>query len=59
MKKLIWTCDIRLQNFLGERGFWPKIEDYYSNKVGYESSPEIKDAMESFEIRKMFYGNHK
>lgn len=56
-KKLIWTADVSMQNFLGERGFWPKEEDYYSDKVGYESSPEIKDAMESYYIRKMFYSN--
>lgn len=57
MKKLIYTTNINMQNFLGERGFWPVEEDYYSNKVGYESSPELKDAMESYYIRQMFYSN--
>ncbi len=57
MKKLIWTTNVNMQNFLGERGFWPKVEDCYSNKVGYESSPELKEAMESYHIRKMFYTN--
>lgn len=59
MKKLIWVSDVRMQNFLGERGFWPKVEDDVSNKAGYESSPEIKDAMESYYIRKMFYSNKR
>lgn len=55
MKKLIWVYDVRMQNFLGERGFWPVEEDKFSNKAGYESSKEVKDAMDSFYIRQMFY----
>lgn len=57
MKKLIWTTNVNMQNYLGERGFWPKVEDQLTNKVGYESSPELKDAMESYYIRQMFYSN--
>ncbi len=56
-KKLIYTTNINMQNFLGERGFWPVEEDQLSNKVGYESSPALKDAMESYYIRQMFYSN--
>lgn len=55
MKKLIWTANVHMQNYLGERGIWPKEEDFYSNKVGYESTKEVKDAMESYHIQQMFY----
>ena len=58
-KHLIWTADVHMQNFLGERGVWPVDEDFYSDKVGYEPTKEVKDAMESYEIRRMFYSNHK
>lgn len=54
-RNLIWTVDVRLQNFLGERNIWPVEEDYYSNKVGYEPTKEVKDAMESYHIQKTFY----
>lgn len=54
-KKLIWTTNVHMQNFLGERGIYPVDEDFYSNKVGYESTKEVKDAMESYHIRQMFY----
>lgn len=56
-KKLIWTSNIHLQNFLGERGIWPKEEDYNSNAAGYESTPQFKEAMESYHIQQMFYHN--
>lgn len=35
-KHLIWTTNVHMQNFLGERGIYPVDEDFYSNKVGYE-----------------------
>lgn len=54
-RNLIWTTSISLQNFLGERNIWPVDEDWYSNKVGYEPTKEVKDAMESYHIRQMFY----
>ena len=53
--KLIWTTNVHMQNFLGERGIWPVDEDWYSNKVGYEPTKEVKVAMESYHIRQMFY----
>ena len=55
MKKLIWTANVHMQNFLGERGIFPVDEDFYSNKVGYESTQKVKDAMESYHIQQMFY----
>lgn len=55
MKKLIWTRNVFMQNFLGERGIWPKEEDEKSNAAGYESTPQVKAAMESFHIQQMFY----
>ena len=54
-RNLIWTTNVHMQNFLGERGIWPVDEDFYSNKVGYEPTKEVKDAMESYHIRQMFY----
>lgn len=54
-KKLIWTANVHMQNFLWERGIHPVDEDFYSNKVGYESTKEVKDAMESYHIQQMFY----
>lgn len=54
-KKLIWTANVHMQNFLGERGIYPVDEDFYSNKVGYESTKAVKDAMESYHIQQMFY----
>lgn len=54
-RNLIWTTSISMQNFLGERGIFPVDEDFYSNKVGYEPTKEVKDAMESYHIRQMFY----
>lgn len=54
-RNLIWTTSISMQNFLGERGIWPVDEDWYSNKVGYEPTKEVKDAMESYHIQQMFY----
>lgn len=59
MRKLIWTNNVPMQNFLGERGFWPVEEDKFTNKVGYERSPEIMAAIDSFEIRQIFYSNRK
>lgn len=56
-KKLIWTRNIYMQNFLGERNIWPKEEDQLTNAAGYESTEEVKKAMESFHIRQMFYSN--
>ena len=58
-KHLIWTNDLRLQNFLGERNIWPVEEDDFNNKAGYAPTKEVKEAMDSYEIRRMFYHNHK
>lgn len=54
-KKLTWVRDIYLQNFLGERDIWPVEEDDMAHAAGYERTQELKDAMESYYIRKTFY----
>lgn len=54
-KNLIWTRDVRMQNFLGERGIFPVEEYSYDNKVGYEPTKKVKDAMDSYHIRQLFY----
>lgn len=56
-KHLIWTSNVYIQNFLGERGIWPEEESLYDNKVGYAPTKEVKDTMESFYIQQMFYRN--
>lgn len=53
--KLIWIYSIPQQNFLGECGFWPVVER--NNAAGYKSSKGLRAAMESYEIRQMFYHN--
>lgn len=55
--KLIWVYSVPLQNYLGERGFFPVKENFSGTAAGYKSSEKIKEVMESFYIREMFYHN--
>ena len=53
--KLIKINNIRLQNFLGERGIEPVYEDDYTEAAYYKRCKELSRLLESFDIVSSFY----
>lgn len=54
-KKLTRITNRDIQNYLGQKNIWP-VEDYDDGPAFYLSTEELRAAIESYEIEKMFYG---
>lgn len=53
-KKLTRITNRYIQNYLGQKNIWP-VEDNDDGPAFYLSTEELRAAIESFEIEKMFY----
>lgn len=54
-KRLTRITNIHMQNYLGAKNIWP-VEDYDDGPAFYLPTEELRAAIESYEIEKMFYG---
>lgn len=53
-KKLTRVTNRYIQNYLGQKNIWP-VEDNDDGPAFYLSTEELRAAIESYEIEKMFY----
>lgn len=54
-KRLTRITNRHMQNYLGERKIWP-VEEEDDGPAFYLPTKELRAAIESYEIRQMFYG---
>lgn len=54
-QRLIRVTNRHIQNYLGAKKIWP-IEDCDDGPVFYLDTEEVRSAIQSYEIEKMFYG---
>lgn len=54
-QRTIRVTNRQIYNYLGAKGIWP-IEDCDDGPVFYLATEEVRAAIESYEIEKMFYG---
>lgn len=54
-KKLVRVSNRHIQNYLGARKIWP-VEEEDDGPAFYLDTKELRAAIESYEIEKMFYG---
>lgn len=57
-KKLVRVTNRHIQNYLGARKIWP-VEEEDNGPAFYLDTKELRAAMESYEIEKMFYGGRR
>lgn len=54
-KKLVRVTNRHMQNYLGAKKIWP-VEEEDDGPAFYLATEELRAAIESYEIEKMFYG---
>ncbi len=54
-KRLVRVSNRHIQNYLGERKIWP-VEEEDNGPAFYLDTKELRAAIESYDIEKMFYG---
>ena len=53
-QRTVRVTNRHIQNYLGAKGIWP-IEDLDDGPVFYLATEELRAAIESYDIEKMFY----
>lgn len=54
-KRLVRVSNRHIQNYLGAKKIWP-VEEEDDGPAFYLDTKELRAAIESYEIEKMFYG---
>lgn len=58
-KRIIKINNIRIQNFLGERGIKPVEEDYYTEAAFYIESRELISLLDFYDIKYYIIPNRR
>lgn len=54
-KKLVRVTNRHIQNYLGSKNIWP-VKEVDDQLAFYLDTKELRAAIESYDIEKMFYG---